>query len=193
MEPKFYILHDIPGRIRLQIPALRDKTSHAEIETMFSSLKGIRFVRIEPLIQTMLIEYDLVSLTRNNILRYVSLFFQQTRFDPFDSLMVNLKPRLRSDLFRSLVSGLLLFAASIRKTSVNRPDAFDYIAVIATGYTVLSHGTNKLSHPDVLTGIFSLVSLGAGHMLHISIVTWAINIIELLFDIYQSNKVNYGV
>ncbi|SDN51446.1 HMA2 domain-containing protein [Bacillus sp. OK048] len=193
MGPKFYILHDIPGRIRLQILALRDKTSHAEIEGMFSSLNGIRLVRIEPVINTMLVEYDDGHLSRNSLLRYISLFFQQTRFDPFDSLMVNLKPRLRSELFRSLVSGLLLFAAYMRKATVKRPDAFEYIAVIATGYTVLSHGTNKLNHPDVLTGIISLVSLGTGNMLHISTITWAINIIEILYDIYKSNRLNYAM
>ena len=193
MEPKFYILHDIPGRIRLQIPALRDKTAHTEIEGMFSSLKGIHLVRIEPIIQTMLVEYDVEILTRNNLLKYVSLFFQQTRFDPFDSLMVNLKPNLRSELFRSLVSGILLFTAYMRKATVKSPDTFENIAVIATGYTVLSHGTNKLRHPDVLTGIISLVSLGTGNMLHISIITWTINILEIFYDIYKSNRLNYAM
>ena len=191
MEPKFYIVHDIPGRIRMHIPALCDKTAHQEIEKMFSSLKGIQHVRIEPLIQTMVVEYRTEDLPRNHLLRYVSLFFQQTRFDPFDTIMINVKPKLRSDLFRSLFTGVLLLFAYIRKTSVKRPDPLDYAAAIATGYTVLSHGTNRLSHPDVLTGIISLVSLGASNMLHISMITWAVNVLEILHDIRKSNQINY--
>lgn len=42
MGPKFYILHDIPGRLRFHIPALRDNMKYDEIQTMFSSLKGIQ-------------------------------------------------------------------------------------------------------------------------------------------------------
>nr|WP_246188406.1 hypothetical protein [Metabacillus lacus] len=177
----------------MRIPALNDKTSHREIEAMFSSLKGIQQVRIEPLISTMLIKYDDKLLSRNVLLRYVSLFFQQTRFDPLDSLMVKLKPRFRSELFRSLVSGVLLFAAFLRKSTIRKPDAFEYIAVIATGYTVLSHGTNKINHPDVLTGIISLVSLGTGNMLYISMVTWAVNIIEIFYEVLKSNKMSYSI
>ncbi|WP_028403023.1 HMA2 domain-containing protein [Ectobacillus panaciterrae] len=191
MEPKFYILHDIPGRIRMQIPALRDKTSYDEIEKMFSSLKGVASVRIQPIIHTMLIQYNTDELSRAHLLRYISLFFQQTRFDPLDSIMANIKPRIRGDLFRSFMTGILLLIAYVRKSKAKHPGALDYAAVIATGYTVLSHGTNRLSHPDVLTGVLSLVSLGASNMLHVSMVTWAVNILEILYEIHQSNRLNY--
>ncbi|MGE8205666.1 HMA2 domain-containing protein [Heyndrickxia sp. NPDC080065] len=191
MEPKFYILHDIPGRIRLQIPALIDQTSYQDIENMFSSIKGIQFVRIQPIIHTMLIEYNSEELSRNNILRYVSIFFHRASFDPFDPIMVNIKPRLRNDLFRSLVTGVLLLVAYMRRTKGSTPDVLDYISVISTGYTVISHGTNRLSHPDVLTGIISLISLGASNMLQVSIVTWAVNALELLYDLRRNNHLTY--
>ena len=42
MRPKFYILHDIPGRLRLHIPVLRENQDYEEIQSMFSSLRGIQ-------------------------------------------------------------------------------------------------------------------------------------------------------
>ncbi|ANS52383.1 hypothetical protein BM86_20355 [Bacillus thuringiensis] len=189
MRPKFYILHDIPGRIRLHIPALRDNTKYDEIQTMFSSLRGIQFIRIQPFIQTMLIQYDITDVSRHRVLKYVSLFFHQTRLDPLDDLMIHVTPSVRGDVFRSLIAGVLLLLASIRKPSQKSPDALVYGAVIATGYAVLSHGNNnsKLRHPDILTGVLSIVSLGPSNMLHVAMITWAVNVLELLHEMRVSN------
>jgi hypothetical protein len=183
MNPKFYILHDIPGRLRLQIPSLRDRMNFKEIEQLFSSLKGVSFVRIQPLIHTMLIEYESISISRNIICRYVSIFFQQTRLDPLDDIMIHMHPATRSDWLRALFSGGLLLLAGIRKSSFHKPDILVYGAVAATGYTVLSHGTiNKIRHPDVLTGILSLLSLGSSNMLYVAMITWIVNVLELLHE-----------
>lgn len=183
MNPKFYILHDIPGRLRLQIPSLRDRKNFEEIEQLFSSLKGVSFVRIQPLIHTMLIEYESLSISRNIICRYVSIFFQQTRLDPLDDIMIHMHPATRSDWLRALFSGGLLLLAGIRKSSFHKPDILVYGAVAATGYTVLSHGTiNKIRHPDVLTGILSLLSLGSSNMLYVAMITWIVNVLELLHE-----------
>ena len=58
LKHKFYLLHDIPGRLRLHIPAL-ENLNDEEIQSLFSSLKGIEQVRIEPIIQTMMIQYNI--------------------------------------------------------------------------------------------------------------------------------------
>lgn len=184
MNPKFYILHDIPGRLRLQIPSLRDKTDYKGIEQMFSSLKGVSLLRIQPLIHTMLIEYESSQISRNIICRYVSIFFQQTRLDPLDDIMIQMHPATRNDWLRALFSGGLLLLAGIRKSSFHKPDFLVYGAVAATGYTVLSHGTiNKIRHPDVLTGILSLLSLGPSNVLYVAMITWIVNVLELLHEI----------
>ena len=97
--------------------------------------------------------------------------------------MVHVKPKVRGNLVRSLIAGGLLLFAYIQGTSFKEPTALVYGAVIATGYAVLSHGTqNKLRHPDILTGILSLGSLGPANMLHGAMVTWAVNVLELLHD-----------
>ena len=75
---------------------------------MFSSLKGIQHVRIQPIIQTMLIQYKSDEISRNHLLRCVSLFFHQQPFHPLDSFMGHVKPSVRRGLFRSLIAGGLL-------------------------------------------------------------------------------------
>ncbi|WP_236561160.1 HMA2 domain-containing protein [Pontibacillus sp. HMF3514] len=190
MEVKYAIIHEIPGRLRIIIPALGDKKEYHAIEYMFSSLNGIKDVKIEPIIQSMVIEYNSDVVSRKNILEYISLFFKQTDLDPLDNLMVQVKPNIRKDIFRSLISGLLILIAYTRKTIGNRPDTLDYAVVISTAYTVLSHGKNKFSHPDVITGIVSMFSLGTKNILHVSLATWAVNLLEIFHDIKRSQYIH---
>ncbi|KGX91059.1 hypothetical protein N781_04935 [Pontibacillus halophilus JSM 076056 = DSM 19796] len=186
MGGTFAIIHDIPGRLRLNVPALYDKQEYDQIGDLFSSIKGIVSVRIEPIIQSMIIYYNEEVIHKRSILRFVSLFFKQTKFDPLDNIMVNINPSQRKDLLRSLVTGFLLLLAYLNKSSGKVPGMLDYAVVISTAYTVLSHGENKLRHPDVITGIVSMLSLGTGNILHVAMVTWAVNVIELFNDANKS-------
>ena len=191
MKPKFYILHDIPGRLRVRIPALRKNQDYKDIQTMFSSLKGIQDVRIQPIIQTILIQYKSDEITQNQLLRCMSLFFRQQPYNPLNNVMGHVKPKIRGDLIRSLVAGGLLLFAYIQNASFKEPTPLVYGAIIATGYAVLSHGTqNKLGHPDILAGILSLGSLGPANMLHGAMVTWAVNVLELLHEMQDEKKVH---
>ena len=175
----------------MHIPALRENQNYEEIQTMFSSLIGIQHVRIQPIIQTMLIQYKSDEISRNHLLRCVSLFFRQQPFTPLGSLMGHVKPNVRRGLFRSLIAGSLLLVAYVQKSSFKQPTVLVYCAVIATGYAVLSHGTNnKLRHPDILIGILSLGSLGPVNILHGAMVTWAVNVLELLHEM-RDNKISY--
>ncbi|WP_166239652.1 HMA2 domain-containing protein [Paenibacillus turpanensis] len=184
----FFITHELSGRIRLIIPALTERNDVKIIERMFRSLQGVTLVRIEPLIQSMVIEYQQTVMKRSALLQFIAVFFKQTRFDPIDDLMVNVKPKHRADLFRSLMTGALLLVAALRKTAGPRPDFIDYLATVSTGYTVLSHGTNRFSHPDVLTGIISMLSLGHGNLLQVAALTWGVNLLEILHDMNRSKR-----
>ena len=186
MRPKFYILHDIPGRLRVHIPALRKNQDYEDIQTMFSSLKGIQDVRIQPIIQTIVIQYKSDEISQNQMLRCMSLYFRQQPYYPLN----HLKPKLRGGIMRSLVAGVLLLFAYIQNASFKKPTPLVYGAIIATGYAVLSHGNqNKLGHPDILAGILSLGSLGPANMLHGAMVTWAVNVLELLHEMRDEKKV----
>ena len=183
---KYKVVHSIPGRVRLHIPILQQMDEYASIAELFESIKGVRYVRIEPIIQTMLIEYDPQEIEKQVVLRNVGLFFNQISEDM--GFVMDHSGNLRGDLLKSFVSGALLLVAFMRKNGSMRPDVFDYLVVISTSYTVLSHGENRLGHPDVLTGIISMVSLGAQNILKVSFVTWLVNLIEVVSDIMKENN-----
>ncbi|MDQ0257285.1 hypothetical protein J2S74_004743 [Evansella vedderi] len=192
MNGNFAIMHDIPGRLRIIIPPLGDNKDYEKMEEMFASLSGVKKVRIEPIIRSMLIEYDLELMERKVLLGYISLFFEKTWCDPIDNLMGKVTPSIRKDLFRSVISGFLLLLAFTRKSVRPRPDIIDYAVVISTGYTVLSHGNqgqNKLGHPDIITGIITMLSLGTQNILQVSFVTWAVNLFEIFYDMYRTKAV----
>ncbi|WP_375537119.1 hypothetical protein [Alteribacillus sp. HJP-4] len=65
----------------------------------------------------------------------------------------------------------------------------DYAVVISTAYTLLSHVENKFRHPDVITGILSMLSMGAGNILQVVMVTWAVNVLELLNEASKNKLV----
>lgn len=171
--------------MRLSVPALAVTTEHSAIKEMFESIRGIVNVRIEPIVQSLVINYDQHILNSKNVLRYVGLFFQS--FDGTNPMMLGSKKKIAADLLRSFISGALLIAAFLRKHTKRRPDAFDYLVVISTSYTVLSHGENKLSHPDVITGIISMLSLGAENILQVAMVTWVVNLLEVFNDMRRSS------
>ncbi|MCP3028734.1 HMA2 domain-containing protein [Halobacillus sp. A5] len=189
MQGTFSIVHDIPGRLRLIIPALYDKRDYNQIQDMFTSIRGIESVRIEPTIQSMTISYAKELINRKVILKFISLFFKQTRFDPLDNIMVNISPAQRKNFLRSLVTGFLILIAYLNNTPGKVSSMLDYAVVISTAYTVLSHGENKFRHPDVITGIFSMLSMGAGNILQVAMVTWAVNVLELLNEASKNKLV----
>lgn len=162
---------------------------YKDIEEMFQSIKGIEQVRIEPIIQSMIIHYDPKTLQAKEIVHYTSLFFLKIQDKSLQ--LFSPKSHLKADLYRSLFSGVLLLIAFLRKTVVHRPDAFDYLVVISTSYTVLSHGENKLRHPDVMTGLISMLSLGPQNILQIAMVTWAVNLLEVFNDMRRSKQLLY--
>ena len=183
------ILHSIPGRIRLSIPALARISQPSAIKGVLQSIKGIEEVRVEPIIKTILIYYDTTKRRVTDILQYLTMFFPQTNQEPSLQLF-STREGIKKDIWRSILSGSLLLIALLRKNIKAHPDMFDYLAVISTSYTVLSHGENKLRHPDVLTGLISIVSLGSHNILQLALATWIVNLVEVFNDIRRSSQVN---
>lgn len=191
MDPSFYILHDIPGRLRLHIPVLSNYHKYEEIKTAFTPIKGVQDIRIQPIIKTMLIHYKVEEISRDQLLKCVSLYFLSQPSPPFNYVRGHTLPKIRQSLVNSIIAGGLLLLAFIQGTTFKQPTALAYGAVIATGYAVLSHGTqNKLRHPDVLTGVLSLTSLDPANMLRGAMITWAVNALELLYDMHQIKQLN---
>lgn len=187
MNFTYKINHLIPGRIRLTIPALANMKDYTFIEETSESMVGINHVRIVPMIQSMVIEYDKSILNHQQILQFIGVFFQKSQPVKFD---------MKTNLLRSGISGLLLLIAFLRKNKARvtgQTDTFDYLAAITTtGTTLLSHGDyNRLNHPDVIGGIISMISLGPEHILQVALVTWAVNLIEVFNDWRRNSQFLY--
>lgn len=184
MYIKYKIVHAVPGRMRLSIPLLGTLRDHNSIKDMFESITGIKDVRIEPRIQAMVITYDHQEIDKKLVLKDIGLFFSQAEDDIMPKNVD--RKQILIALAKSIVSGILILIAYLRRNGRVTPDLFDYLVVISTSYTVLSHGENRLSHPDVLTGIISMVSLGAQKILSVSLMAWIVNFIEVLVELRNS-------
>lgn len=185
------VVHDIPGRLRLISPLLREQKDITSVHDLLMSIRGVFSVRIEPIVQSILIEYDSKIVLKNTLIKHLKTILRQTYFDPIDQLLSKVNPEIRKDLFRSMVTGFLILIAYLRKSG-RHPDSLDILVVISTAYTILSHGKNKLKHPDVITGIVSMLSLGSKNILHVSLATWAVNLVELYLDLKKSQKNQYS-
>ncbi len=181
MYLKYKIVHAIPGRIRLSIPILENMRDYDSIQMMFESITGINQIRIEPEINAMIIHYDWQQLDKSIILKDIGLFFSQIEDDKLPDSMD--RKKMLKAIVKSIISGLLILAAYMRRNGRLGPDLFDYLAFISTSYTVLSHGENRLSHPDVLTGIVSIFSLGAQNIISVSLMAWFVNLIEVMIEL----------
>lgn len=168
---------------------LRNYSSPKGIEAFYCSVTGIEKVKIEPIIKTKVILYNTEKISKEKIFQYITSFFQKKTWDPVQSVMAHSTPGIKKAIIRSVVTGLLLLGALIKKRYTSKIDVFDYLVVISTAHTVLSHGEeDRYKHPDILTGIISLFSLGANNLLHVCIVTWAVNVLEILHDIKRANQ-----
>lgn len=185
------VFHDIPGRLRLVSPLLREQKDITSVHDLLMSIRGVQSVRIESIIQSILIEYDPKIVVKSTLIKHLKTILRQTHFDPIDQLLSKVNPEIRKDLFRSMVTGFLILIAYLRKSG-RHPDSLDILVVISTAYTILSHGKNKLKHPDVITGIVSMLSLGSKNILHVSLATWAVNLVELYLDLKKSQKNQYS-
>lgn len=186
MYLKYKIVHAVPGRVRLSIPILEQVRDHDSIKEMFESITGIEHVRITPEINSMVIIYNSRKLDKRIILKDIGLFFSQLEDDQLPKDLD--RKQMLGAIVKSIISGILILVAFLRRNGRLSPDVFDYLVVISTSYTVLSHGENRLSHPDVLTGIVSMVSLGAQNILSASLIAWFVNLIEVIIEVRNGLK-----
>lgn len=186
MYLNYKIVHAVPGRVRLAIPILEKVRDHDSIKDMFESITGIEHVRIVPELNAMIINYNSRKLDKRIILKDIGLFFSQLEDDQLPKDLD--RKHMIGDIAKSVISGILILVAFLRRNGRLTPDVFDYLVVISTSYTVLSHGENRLSHPDVLTGIVSMVSLGAQNILSASLIPWFVNLIEVIIEVRHGLK-----
>jgi len=181
MRVKYTIEHVISGRVRLIVPTLKQVHDPMLVQETICLIGGINSVRIEPIIQSIVVTYDETKLHYKQVIEFVQLSVYQY-YEKSPLALDQAKKDMRNSLIKSAVSGILLLAAATRKTVRSTPDVYDYLAVISTSYTVLSHGEDKISHPDVITGIVSMLSLGSKNIIQTATLSWFVNLIEIFND-----------
>lgn len=187
------IAHELPHRIRLFVPNIAEYPELQAVKKLINSIHGIESVRMQPLIHTVVINYDSDKIRRKDLLQNLFFIFQRNQVNSLSDFVTGMNPIVRRDLLRSAVSGFLLLMTFSRRRSVRRPDVLDYSAVISTAYTVINHGTNKLRHPDIITGIVSMLSLGASNIIQVSFATWVVNLLEIISDMKRSTNASFHI
>lgn len=192
MKNNLQVMHDIPGRMRLIIPGLAAQKDEQAVYRKFALIRGVKNVRIEPLIESMIIEYDGAKISSEKLLHYVRIFTAAT---VKNSCSTNGLKTTRKDLAHSLLSGSMLLISYIRQQNRRRkgrnaaPDLLDYLAILSSAHTVLAHGgPDRLKHPDIIGGIVSLLSLGSEHLPQVSFISWALNLVEVLSEMSERQR-----
>ena len=180
MAPHYIVNHILSGRIRVTIPSMPDDNGENYLKPLLETVEGVRNVRISAIIKSVIVEFEEDLIGKDDVLRCLGFLTRPPQKENY------LNPEildLRNSILRSGISGLILAVATLRKSVAIRPDAFDYIAAMATSYTVLSHGgEGNLSHPDVITGIVSVLAMGSKNIINVSWASWFVNLVEIIND-----------
>lgn len=68
-----YYLHEIPGRLRIKIPALRRNQENArEIQVLLRNLSGVKTTSVNTVTGSMIVNYDPEFLSSSAILAFLS-------------------------------------------------------------------------------------------------------------------------
>lgn len=176
VTPTITILHELPGRLRVQLslPPLKPKS----MERAVREHEGIECVKYTPITKSVLIKFDpnyirqeeliirigvFLSLENNNI--PVQVFSQPQREEMSDFAY-----------YSALLLGLGFVSKYILKTT-NYRMVTEWAAGMGTAYAVLDHGWGEIKqtgvfHPEVLSLSYLLISMIRGNFLPAAAFTW---------------------
>ncbi|GMA64550.1 hypothetical protein NZD89_04300 [Alicyclobacillus fastidiosus] len=189
----FYIVHELDNRIRMMVPKITDHPDLRSVRQLIKSIHGVESLRIQPVICTLVIHYNRNIISRMDLLNKIFLILRDTQANVYSNFLGAQSSIIKQDLLRSMVSGSLLLLSYLLRRTGRRPDILDYSAVISTAYTVMNHGTNKLRHPDVITGFISILSLGTSNILKVTLLTWVVNFLEIIADMNRGNTASFHI
>lgn len=173
-EPAVEILHEIPGRIRVQ---LSEAPSGPErMEEAVKGHEGIRAVRYSPHTRSVLVTFDPRSVSSREIVMRVALSLSIDR----DSEAVRIVPaRVPDELSLSALLSILLigsaFTARVAGTQTTR--TLELVAGIGTAGAVVEHAYEEVRQrgdldPEVLAIVYLLRAFYGGNLLAASALTW---------------------
>ncbi|HLQ39721.1 MAG TPA: hypothetical protein VK118_02010 [Tetragenococcus sp.] len=192
MELAMAVLHELPGRIRVYYPYL--KMNEEICQRMMKTINehdGFDNIRIEPRIATVLVHYDKEKYSIREVIDLLSTFQYLSEGTKVLGSYSEKRRSLERASHRALTSGILLTASYGLKALSQSNPMVDTLAIVYTGYTVLSHGDRqggRLHHPDVITAFISSVALGPQKMTEVALTSWIMNIFEL-FQEYRDLQI----
>jgi len=171
--PQLIILHDLPGRLRLQLP----EPPH-DLDLMISQVKnhpGIRTIDVSPISGTTLIRFDPGEVRREEIILRFALFVSLEKNGSAVRIYSRAEePQVARSAF---TSGLMLLLVTFLRLIHSESRSLEWVAGLGTIGAVLQHAWDEVRkegnfHPEVLSLIYLLISLNRGNIHSASALTW---------------------
>ena len=191
---QLHLVHRIPGRMRLALPPDAPAREIEGVAELLRQQTGVRTVTPNTLTRRLLVlhdrEADLSAFIAPEPEPEPEVEAPAVGLAPGVRLKSPAHRALREDLRSSLPAGGLLAAAFAKNALLGGPGRFlllDYVAVAATGYSVLSHGrkedlSERLMHPDTIASILLLVATQPAQLLTAGMVMCVLNIGDSIAD-----------
>jgi hypothetical protein len=184
MANDYALVHSLPGRIRF-MARHRQAPSVRNLGPGLAELPGVEQVRINPVINSLLIHYDPKQTDQAAILTYMA---DGTAGNAGG--FRNKSVHGADDMFWSVLAGGMLLLSYFGRIHCPpndyRKKYLDYLAAVAIGYSVMNHTGfrqygNRTQHLDTLAGLISMFAIKGENAFLGMFVTWLFNFIEIMF------------
>ena len=191
------IVHEIPGRIRLHVQKDFALKYWEKISKNIISLEEFAKVRMNNIINTVLLEYDGDLYEREEILTRFSLILVKiSGLRPVRIIFEKEKKELSDVAF---YSGILLLSAllgPILTKDKNIHRKLNVFASLGTAGAVIEHGYEEVKHqghfdPEALSLVYLISSVGTDKLLPAAIFTWGTTFARHLVQLRQEIGVEF--
>ncbi len=175
--PVILVEHMIEGRIRVKLShSIIDET---KLNQFFTKKEGIKLVRYNPYIKTLLVEFNSKKISVENVIFKIATILSEIYgFSKIKFISNNNKTDMPLLSYYSII---LILGAKIVKYVSPTGQVQEFLKWLATGTTVgaiVEHGYSEMRQrgtidPEVMSIMYLINSIGKeGNMLNASLVTW---------------------
>ena len=172
------ILHEIPGRIRLQLEKGFAGKYWEEITQKLGEMNDMAEIRCTDIVYTLLIHYNSVNIRREEILMRLGILF--SGIDGPRAVRLYFPPEKEEFSDFAFYSGVMLFISLITRVFTKDPQVYKRLGWIASAGTVgavLEHGYGEFKEqgyfdPEVLSLFYLLSTVGTDKLFPAALFTW---------------------
>jgi len=176
LTPNITVLHELPGRLRVQfsLPPLKPRS----MEKAVREHEGIELIKYTPVTKTVLVKFDPALVSREEIIIRMAVFMSLENNNIPVQLFSQPQKKEMSDF--AFYSAVLLAAGFVSKYVLKTTKynlVTEWAAGIGTAYAVLDHAWGEMRetgvfHPEVLSLSYLLISMIRGNYLPAAAFTW---------------------